>query len=300
MGPPMPVIEATRKVAVVPHRMRDQPWGTRFREELQAALVDHPEIVLELSDPEGDPVLQAHLVEKYLRQPVDALIVAPLDPELIRGALQRCGTPGVPVIAVDTDLEAPELYRALILSDNRQLGRRMGEFFVEVTGGAADLVELRGVPTTTPAIERSEGFREAIAGTGVRVVQSLVGNWLYSLAHQELARLLPGLPRLDGVFAQNDEMARGALDAASEAGRTDELLVTGVDALKGERGLQLVMEGKLAATLLNPVPGRQAAAALLAALEGRECAPRTVLQTSLFRSPERIRAWREHRKGRIG
>ncbi len=288
--------EGKRKVVVVMHRLKDQPWGVRLKEEFEAALAGHPEISYEFFDPEGNATAQARRVEEALEARVDALVILPLAPDLIRAALHAHQGSDIPVIAIDADIGDPSLYRTLILADNRQFGRKMGEFFLEVTGGTAELVEIRGVPTTSGALHRSEGFREAIAGSQVRIVESLVGNWLYSEARSELARLLPHLPRLDGVFAQNDEMARGAWDAAHQAGRDGELLITGVDALKGEHGLQLVMQGKLAATLLNPNPGRPAASALLTVLAGEPCLPRVMLQTSMFRSHERIRAWQEARR----
>jgi ABC-type sugar transport system substrate-binding protein len=239
------------------------------------------------------------MVEEHLRAGVDALVVLPLDGALIRGVLRDHQGLDVPVIAMDADISDPSLYRTLILADNRLFGRKIGEFFLEVTGGTANLVEIRGVPTTTGAQHRSEAFREATAGSQIRIVQSLIGNWVYSQAREEFARVLPRLPRLDGVFAQNDEMARAAWDAANEVGRAHELLITGIDAARGEHGLQLVMQGKLAATLLNPNPGRPAASALLTILAGEPCLPRIVLQTSMFRSHERIRDWQEARRARL-
>jgi len=287
----------TRKVAVVPHMLRDQPFAARFREDLVAALADHPEVELEIADPEADPVVQVRLLESFLQQRVSALIVDPLDAALLREPLQAYRDAGIPVIVMDSDPGDPSLYRSLILADNRHFGRKMGEFFAEVTGGRANLVEIRGMPTTSAAQDRSTGFREAIAGhPGVRVVESLVGNWLYARARQAFGEALARLPQLDGVFAQNDEMARGAWDAAAAAGRAEELLITGVDALRGEHGLQLVIQGKLAATLINPPPGRATAQALLAILNGEPVMKRTLLQTSMFRSNERIRAWQAARR----
>lgn len=284
------------KVAVVPHMLKDQPWGVRFRDDLTAALVTHPEITLELADPAGDPVVQLHLLERYLQAGVRALVVAPLDNDILIPVLRGYQAAKIPVIVLDSDPGEPALYRSLIIADNRQFGRKMGEFFAEVTDGVADLVELRGMPTTTGARDRSEGFRQAIAPyPGIRIVESMVGSWLYARARDEFARALTRHPRLDGVFAQNDEMARGAWDAAHAAGRDQELLITGIDALRGEHGLQLVLQGKLAATLINPPPGRAAADALLAVLRNEPCMQRTVLQTSMFRSKERIKAWQERR-----
>lgn len=294
-----PMNAGASRVAVVPHMLKDQPWGARFREDLEGALATHPEITLELADPAGDPVVQLRMVEAYLQAGVRALIVAPLDNDILKPVLREYLAAKIPVIMLDSDPGDPTLYRTLIIADNRQFGRKIGEFFCEVTGGTAQLVEIRGMPSTSGAQDRSEGFREAIAHRpGIRLLESVVGSWLYTRARDEFGRVLLRHPRIDGVFAQNDEMARGAWDAAHAAGREEEMLITGIDALRGERGLQLVLQGKLAATLINPPSGRAAADALLAVLRGEPCMQRTVLQTSMFRSKDRIKAWQEARRAR--
>jgi ABC-type sugar transport system substrate-binding protein len=259
--------------------------------------VGRPDLVLEFADPEGDALQQVRLLDALLAGGIDALVVLPIDGALVRPVLRRYRDAGTPVISLDNDVEAPELYRALILADNRVFGRKMGEFFAEVSGGRLDLLEIRGIPATSAAQHRSEGFREAIAASpGVHIVASVDGDWLYARAREEVERLLARFPQVEAVYAQNDEMARGALDAAEAAGRTEGVLVTGIDALRGGRGIQLVMQNRLGATLINPSPGKAASSALLAVLDGEPCLPRTLLQTSLLRSNERIRAWQERRK----
>jgi ABC-type sugar transport system substrate-binding protein len=291
--------ERPRRIGIVLHRLKDQPWDERLREDLEQALAGRPDVALEFADPEGNPAAQSRMVAGFLAAGVDALVVAPIQPELLKATL-RHNEKSVPVVLLDSEVDEPDLYRTLIIADNRSFGRKMGEFFVEVTDGSAELVEICGVPTMSATLQRSEGFRQAIAGTGVRIVESIVGNWLHADAREGFAKALARLPRLDGVFAQNDEMARGAWDAADAAGRAGELIFTGVDGLKGSLGLQLVMQRKLAATLLKPVPGAAAAEALLAILNGEPCLPRYVLQTSILRSNEAIRTWREGRKARGG
>jgi ribose transport system substrate-binding protein len=281
---------------VVLHRLKDQPWGLRMREELEAALRDRPELALEFADPEGDPARQAQMIEGFLGSGVAALVISPLERGPVQAVLRRHDRERIPVVLLDTDLDDPTLYRTLIVSDNRVFGRKMGEFFLEAAGGAADLLELRGAPGADASVERAEGLRQAIAGTRVRIVESVTANWMCADARAAVTKLLPRFPRLDGIVAQNDEMARGAWEAADAAGRAQELLITGVGGLKGPYGLQLVMQGKLAATLLKPVPGEAVADALLAILAGEPVLPKQVLQTSVFRSHEAIRAWREARK----
>lgn len=98
------------------------------------------------------------------------------------------------------------------------------------------------------------------------------------------------------MFAQNDEMARGAWDAAAAAGREHEMLITGIDAIRGENGIRMVMQGCLAATFINPSPGPAAVDALLVTLSGGRCLEKRLLRTSPLRSPGRIRAWQAARK----
>jgi ABC-type sugar transport system substrate-binding protein len=284
------------RVAVVPHMLKEQPWAVRFRDDLLASLAAHPEIELVISDPAGDPVVQLRILEEHLKSRVRALVVAPLDHELIKPILLSYRREKIPVVVFDNDPGDPSLYRALIIADNRHFGRKMGEFFAEVTGGEASLVEISGMPHTSGAILRSEGFRDAISPyPGLRIIDSICGSWLFFRAREEFGRVLERHPRIDGVFAQNDEMARGAWEAAHAAGRDEEMLITGIDALRGEHGLQLVHQGKLAATLINPPPGRATADALLAVLRNEPLMQRTILQTSMFRSTERIKAWQERR-----
>jgi ABC-type sugar transport system substrate-binding protein len=280
----------------------DQPFGVQFKEDLEAAVAESGRgLDLEFFDSHGAPAEQVRHLEAVLASRPAALVLMAIEPESVKPALRRYRQAGIPVIVVDNDLQEPELYRSLLLPDNVLFGRKLGEFFVEVTGGRAQIVELCGLPASSPAVLRSRGFREALAGhPGMRVVETLACDWQYARAREALARWLPAHPEVDGVFAQNDEMARGAFDAARALGREEELLITGVDAIKGQ-GLSMVTHGQLAATLINPSAGRPAADQLLAALAGEVTLPRVMLRTSLLRSNERVRAWqlaRERREGR--
>jgi ABC-type sugar transport system substrate-binding protein len=281
--------------------LENQPFGVRFKEDFEAELATSGvDLDVEFVDSHGNPAEQVRHLETVLGKRPDALVLMVLDPESVRPVVRKYREAGVPVIAVDSDLGEPELYRGLLLADNRAFGRKLGEFFAEASEGRAEIVEIRGVPTSSPARLRSQGFREAIAGhPGMRIVETLTADWLYTCAREAMGGWLPRHPEVDCVFAQNDEMARGAWDAACEFHREEELLITGVDAIKGY-GLSMVLQVKLAASLMNPSPGRPAATQLLAVLAGEPTLERTMLQTSLIRSNERVRAWQAGRAGRGG
>lgn len=283
-------------VGVALHQLRDQPWCRQAVDDLQAGLGGGHRVELKLFDPEGDAEKQRALLEEFLSARPSALVVLPVDPALIRPTLRRYRAAGVPVIVLDNDVGEAGPQDVLIVADNVQFGRSLGALFLEVSGGRADLVEVSGSRDTQACRDRAKGFREAIAGSAVRIVDSVDGRWLASVAHDALARLLPKRSRLDGVFAHNDEMACGAWHAAQEAGRQEELLITGIDAMRGDRGLQMLIQGHLAATMMNPSPGPAAAEALLAILRHEPYLKRTVRRTALLRSNERIRSWQQARR----
>ena len=283
------------RVAVVLHVLEGLPWSEGVRRSIESALQLHPEVRLEFADPKGDAAEQVRILDRFLAAKVDALILLPIDPLRTRAALRRYHQADIPVIVIDNDIGAPELYRSLILSDNRRIGQEAGELFAEVMGGSGYLVEIRGLIETPAAVDRSAGFREALAShPDLRIVDECIGSWLYERAVKEFSLVLARQPRIDGVFAQNDDMARGALDAAAQAGREKEMLVVGIDALPS--AIRLVAEGRQAATFLNPSPGKDAVYALLAILEGEPCLPKTLLRTWPYQSNARIRAWQQARR----
>ncbi len=282
------------RVAVVLHVLKDLLWSERVKRDIEAAVEGHPNVKVVFADPQGDAAEQVLILERYLEERVDAVILLPIAAQLIRPVLRRYRDAGIPVILIDNDIDAPELYRSIILSDNRGIGRAAVEFFVEAMGGSGDLIEVRGLIETQTAIDRSAGFREALAGhLHLRVIDECIGNWQYGRARHEFGQVLRRQPRIDGVYAQNDDMARGVLDAAADVGREDEMLVVGIDALPS--AIRLVTQGRQAATFLNPSPGKPAAYVLLAVLNGEACLPKILLHTWPYRSNGCVRLWQKAR-----
>jgi ribose transport system substrate-binding protein len=288
-----------RKVAVVLHRIKDQKWSERVRCDIEvalegAALAGTPPIEVTFGDPEGSSIEQIRILESCLRQPVDALIVMPIDPRAVRPILRKFKAAKVPVIVVGNDVGDPDLFDSCVLGHHRQFGREVGAFFVRTMGGEGDLVEIAGLAVSSITSDRSAGFQEVLAPhPRMRVVGACYGDWLYDKAFAEFSRLLDRHERLDGVFAHNDEMAAAALDAASEHHREEQLLVVGIDALPS--AIKLVSTGRQAATFLYPSPGKDAVYVLLALLNGEPCLKRVFLHTWPYRSNARIREWQGRR-----
>lgn len=286
-----------KKVGIILHILKDQPWAALVKQDIEKGLGNKPGLELEFADPLGQAGKQVEFAEKFLAEGVAALILLPVDAERIKPVLRKYKSAGVPVVVLDCEVDDPELYDAMILADNLQFGRKVGEFFIEVLEGRGKIVEILGIRSTTGAKDRATGFREALKGhPGIEIVEQISGEWLYENAKREFARVLNRVERIDGVFAQDDEMGRGAYDAAVEVGREKEMLIAGIDGLRGDDGgIKLVMAGKFAATFINPSSGKDAVEAVARLLRGETPLKKTLLYTSPFKSNQRIEQWRKDR-----
>ena len=132
---------------------------------------------------------------------------------------------------------------------NRPIGKLAGEFLVDELGGKGNVVEIKGDPAVAPAVERHEGFAEAIEGTDIEVVAEQNADWDQEKALKFMEDVLQRFPagELQAVYTHNDNMAFGALKAIQAAGRGDEgIMIVGID---GEnRAIRAVDSGELAAT----------------------------------------------------
>ena len=151
---------------------------------------------------------------------------------------------GIPVITVDRSSNGGEVV-SFIASDNMAGGMMAGEFIVEKLGGKGKVVELEGVSGTSAARERGEGFNKAIEGTDIEVVAKQTADFDRVKGLEVMENILQSQPEIDAVFAHNDEMALGALEAIKASGR--EIMVVGFDAT--DDAVAAVEAGEMAATV---------------------------------------------------
>ena len=151
---------------------------------------------------------------------------------------------GIPVITVDRSSNGGEVV-SFIASDNMAGGMMAGEFIVEKLGGKGKVVELEGVSGTSAARERGEGFNKAIEGTDIEVVAKQTADFDRLKGLEVMENILQSQPEIDAVFAHNDEMALGALEAIKASGR--EIMVVGFDAT--DDAVAAVEAGEMAATV---------------------------------------------------
>jgi ribose transport system substrate-binding protein len=194
-------------------------------------------------DAQNDSAKQVNDVEDLLQQGVDALLINPTDSAAISTAVQSANSLGVPVVTLDRSTEKGDV-ASFVASDNVKGGQMAADYIVEQVGLGAKVAELEGVPGASATRERGEGFHN-IADKKLDVTAKQTANFDRTKGLNVMENLLQGNPDIKAVFAHNDEMALGAIEAINSSGR--DVLVVGFDG--NEDAVKAVEAGKLGATV---------------------------------------------------
>lgn len=196
---------------------------------------------------DGDAATEVSNMEDLITKKPNVILYNPVDSDAAEAALSLANDANIPVITVDRTANGGEVV-SHVASDNVYGGKIAGEYILEQLGqdGGA-LVEIQGVAGTSAARDRGEGFHSAVDGVdNVEVVVSQIGNWDKAQGMSIMENALQAHPEIKAVFAHNDTMAMGALEAAAAAGRED-IVIVGFDA--DDDAVQSVKDGKLGNTV---------------------------------------------------
>lgn len=162
---------------------------------------------------------------------ISALVVLPFESEPLTAPVQAVKDAGIWVTVVDRGLSVPNIEDLYVAGDNTGFGRVAGEYFAENLKSGDNVVVLRGIPTTLDN-ERVDAFTAAIEGTGINVLDMQHGNWNRDDAFNVMQDFLSKYDDIDAVWAADDDMAVGVLEAIDQAGRNDEMWVVGGAGMK--------------------------------------------------------------------
>lgn len=198
-------------------------------------------------DAQDDAASQLSSVEDLLIKQIDVLIVNPVDGNAVVAAITAANDAGVPVITVDRAAEGGNV-ASHIASDNAAGGEMAGDFIAEQLGEEGKVVELEGIPGTSAARDRGKGFNMSMDKySGMEVIARQPAGFDRAEGMTVMENILQGNPEIDAVFAHNDNMALGAMEAIAAAGRSDEIMIVGFDAIND--AVSAVKEGEMAATV---------------------------------------------------
>ena len=257
------------------------PYGAQTTQKTpQFAKQAFPNMEMFVTDGRGDGGTQAGQVDDLLARGIDVLILSPADAKALAGVAKRAQAEGVKVIASDREVDAD--VTTYIGSDNVEAGTVVGKWVAEKFPDGAKVAELQGSLGASPTVDRHKGFHDAIAGSSVQVIAENSADYDRAQGLKVMEDYLQrfGKGQIDVIFAHNDEMAIGAIQAIKEAGRQDEITVTGVDAQAS--ALELVEKGDYAATAAYPLTVKEHTIAAAKLCADEEVPARVKLDSTLI------------------
>ena len=198
---------------------------------------------LSVVDAGDDVTKQVADIEDLVNKGISVLIVNPVDSDAVTGAVEAAKAAGVRVIAVDRAVNGVEI-DCQIASDNVLGAELATQYIVDTLGEGIKVAELEGTPGASAAIDRSAGFHN-IADTKLEVVANQTAKFDRTLGMSVMENMLQANGDIQAVFAANDEMALGALEAIAGAGK--DIMVVGFDAT--DDAIAAIKEGRMAATI---------------------------------------------------
>ncbi len=260
-----------------------EPWRVQFNKDLRAEADLHDNVELIIADANDRTEKQVADVENFIRQEVDAILISPKESAGLTGVVEQATDAGIPVFVLDRNVDTDKFVQ-WVGGDNELIGREAGKFALDQLGGAGaasgTIVEIWGGLGTQAAHDRANGFHEAFDGEeGVTfLLDQQSGDWKQDQAYDIMSTALRNYEDITMVYGHNDPMAYGAYLAAKDAGRADDIIFIGVDALPGE-GVTWVANGELSATFLYPTPGAEGLRQALKHLKGEEVPKSVVMGT---------------------
>ncbi|XTZ14213.1 ABC transporter substrate-binding protein [Micromonospora echinospora] len=224
-------------------------WRTANTTSIKEAAVEAG-IELKFDDAQQKQENQIKAIRNFIQQKVDVIAFSPVVESGWDTVLKEAKDAGIPVILTDRAVDSADksLYKTFLGSDFVKEGRLAGEWLVEQTKtatGPVNIVELQGTTGSAPANDRKEGFAAAIAANpNLKIVASQSGDFKRADGKQVMEQFLKANPDIDVLFAHNDDMGLGALEAITAAGKMPgkDITIITIDAVKD--GMQALADGK--------------------------------------------------------
>lgn len=221
----------------------DNPFFVTLKEgaEKEASKLGYNLVVL---DSQNDPSKELSNVEDITVRGAKVLLINPTDSTAVANAVRVANKKNIPVITLDRGAAQGDVV-SHIASDNVAGGKMAGDFIAEKLGDNAKVIQLEGIAGTSAARERGEGFKQAVQAHKFEILASQPADFDRTKGLNVMENLLTAQPNVQAVFAQNDEMALGAIRAIQAANKS--VLIVGFDGT--DDGVKAVKSGKLGATI---------------------------------------------------
>jgi len=264
----------------------ESAWRTANTDSMKSE-AEKRGITLKFSDGQGKQENQIRAVRSFITQGVDAIVIAPIVETGWEPVLKEAKRARIPVIVTDRTVQVSDesLYVCFIGSDFYSEGKMAADWLAKAVKGTGNIVELQGTPGSAPANERRKAFADGLAAhPGLKIIDSQSGDFRRSGGKEVMEALLKKHGKaINIVYAHNDDMALGAIQAIEEAGLKpgQDILLVSIDAIK--EAVAAVAEGKLACTVeCNPLFGPKVYDTIAKILAGQSVPKKDFNKDELF------------------
>jgi ABC-type sugar transport system substrate-binding protein len=262
-------------------------WRSANTESMKTAFSAENGFELTFNAADNDTAAQIAAVRDFINQGVDAIVIAPIVEDGWDDVLQEAADAGIPVVLEDRTVSASDdLFASWVGLDFKKEGVMAGEWAAETFGDTATkMVVLEGTTGSAPANDRAEGFDEAVEGTAIEKIDSQTGEFTRDGGKTVMEGFLQkyGVDGIDLVYAHNDDMALGAIEAIEAAGAEPgvDIQIVSIDAVKD--GMQALVDGKINFIVeCNPLLGELAAGLVKDVLAGNEVEKKVYVEDQTF------------------
>ncbi len=229
-------------------------FGIGLKDYMTAKADAMGDVELTVVDAGGDAAKQLQQVETFISQKVDAIIMQPQEQEACSPAIEKAKAAGIPIINCNSlTITEPDAYVGSNDSESAEIAMT---YIAKQLGGKGNVLMMHGHPGQTAEVKRTEGAMDILAqNPDMTLLDEQTADWDRAEAMTLMENWIQAYgDQINAVFCQNDEMALGALNALVQAGKKDNVLVVGVDAI--DDALQSVKDGKMDATVYQDCKGQ--------------------------------------------
>ncbi|QOG12730.1 substrate-binding domain-containing protein [Arcobacter sp. FWKO B] len=270
---------AKEKVVAFAQDTMGNDWRVAQVKQMEEALSGVDGVKFIYKDAGGNTALQISHIEEFISQKVDVIVTSPRDPQLTTLVAKKAKDAGIPLILISRGIDSDD-YATFIRPENYDIGVSAAEFIAKELNGKGKVFILQHIPTTTPAIGRTNGFLDTIKKyPNIKVVDMKVADSLRSKAIIETEEAIKRGLKFDAIYAQSDSMAIGAIMALESNGiDPKKIVITGIDYISTAK--ELIKEGKLRASYLYPTGGKEGAKAALDILAGKKVPKDIIIEST--------------------
>jgi ribose transport system substrate-binding protein len=207
----------------------DHGWMGAITKATQAEAKKYSDVELIVAEGTNDVNLQISQVETFINQKVDAIVLLPFDGAALTAVATKAMEAGITVVNVDREFDNPAAARTTVLGDNYGMGRSAGNYICSQLKDKKDAIvaEIAGIDSLPLTQDRSKGFKESLAGCGLKVNNRVAAEFTVESGEKAAANLLQAAPKIDAIWNHDDDQGVGVMAAIKNSNRKDFFLVGG-------------------------------------------------------------------------